>query len=371
MSRSPPLYKDDEDVYKDVYANISPLRHTRRYSNEAVRAISPLRPKRKREDEIYEEISPLHANPTYDEDLLEDLPLIRTSMYDQDGDAYDDISPLPQTVYSSSNSSPLSWHSNRTSDMTMSTVATTYADRPSDDLFASLSLRTPSNKSCNDYYCDFDFEDYFEQIQHEIDISDNRPTDTVVAEAGKIPIFDSDGIGRPFASIYSGDTAIGEQQMVIFVRHFFCGACQTYLQKLSKAINLQTYFTLPKPTSITIIGLGSPELINSYRKRTGCPFPIYADPTKRLYKALGMNWTLRVGKNPEYMKGISGKQWVMDQVKLMNTFEKKMRGRGGHMLWVGGEFLFRNEEVVWCHRMKSYRGHSEIDVIKKILDVED
>lgn len=41
------------------------------------------------------------------------------------------------------------------------------------------------------------------------------------------------------------------------------------------------------------------------------------------------------------------------------------------MLWVGGEFLFRDQEVAWCHRMKTYRGHAEIDVVKKILEVEE
>jgi hypothetical protein len=232
LSRSPPMYKDDEDVYQDVYDNISPLRSTRSFSNGAIRhqsystagiePVSPLRlNKRKLEDDIYKEISPLHSHPAYDEDLLEDLPLISKSAYDEDDN--DDLSPLPQALYSSYNSSPLSWHSNRTSDLTMSTVATTFSHRPSDDIFSNLSLRARSNKSCTDYDCDFDYEDYFEKIQHEIDISDAMPDNDRLGDAGKIPIFDSDGKGRPFSSIYSGDTAIGEQQMVIFVRHFFCG----------------------------------------------------------------------------------------------------------------------------------------------------
>lgn len=148
-------------------------------------------------------------------------------------------------------------------------------------------------------------------------------------------------------------------------------ACQAYLRALSKAIPFSTYFSLPKPTSITIIGLGSPELINSYRKRTNCPFPIYSDPTKRLYRALGMKWVLKPGKNPDYMKGISSKAWVMSQVDEMNNIDERLKYRGGHMLWVGGEFLFRDSEVVWCHRMKTYRGHAEIDVVKKILEVEE
>ncbi|KIW09220.1 uncharacterized protein PV09_00147 [Verruconis gallopava] len=379
LSRSPPLYKDDEDVYEDVYDNISPLRSTRSFANEAIRPrryssedtepVLPLRvSQRNPEADLLKQISPLHSHPAWNEELLEEGPFMEAG----EDDEYDDLSPLPHALYSSYNSSPLSWRSNRTSDLTMSTIATSYShQRPSDDFHSTLSLRTRSNKSCTDYQCDFDYEDYFEKIQHEIDISDARPDDGVLAQAGKIPIFDSDGKGRPFSSIYSGDTAIGEQQMVIFVRHFFCGACQAYLRALSKAIPFATYFSLPKPTSITIIGLGSPELINSYRKRTNCPFPIYSDPTKRLYKALGMKWVLRPGKNPQYMKGISSKAWVMSQVEEMNSIDERLKYRGGHMLWVGGEFLFRQSEVVWCHRMKTYRGHSEVDVIKKVLEIDE
>lgn len=233
LSRSPPMCKDDEDVYEDVYDNISPLRSTRSFANEAVRPwsysiedvepVSPLRPnKRKFADELYKDLSPLNSHPAYDEDLFEDEPLVSPSAYGED----DDLSPLPRALYSSYNSSPLSWRSNRTSDLTMSTVATSYSHqhpRSSDDMYSTLSPRARSNKSCTDYECSFDYEDYFEKIQHEIDISDARPDDNLLAQAGKIPIFDSDGKGRPFSSIYSGDTALGEQQMVIFVRHFFCG----------------------------------------------------------------------------------------------------------------------------------------------------
>jgi hypothetical protein len=230
------MYKDDEDVYEDVYDNISPLRSARSFANEVIRSrryssktivpISPFRPTiRKIEDDIYQETSPLHSHPAYDEDLLDDLPLISMSAYDEE----DNLSPLPQALYSSYNSSPLSWNSNRTSDLTISTVATSYVQRPSDDIFSGLGLHMRSNKSCTDYECSFDYEDYFEKIQHEIDISDARPNDDVLAQAGKIPIFDSDGKGRPFSSIYSGDTAIGNQQMVIFVRHFFCGVSEIKL----------------------------------------------------------------------------------------------------------------------------------------------
>lgn len=236
LSRSPPMYKDDEDVYEDVYDNISPLRSTRSFANEAIRRRSysnedvepvlPLRPnKRKFADSIYKDFSKLDLHPGYDESLFDKEPLVSQSDYGEE----DEISPLPHALYSSYNSSPLSWRSNRTSDLTMSTVATNYSlqkrSQSSNDMYSNYSTKAArsSKSQCSEYDCSVDYEDYFEQIQNEIDISDRRPDEDMLAQAGKIPIFDSDGKGRPFSSIYSGDTAIGEQQMVIFVRHFYCG----------------------------------------------------------------------------------------------------------------------------------------------------
>lgn len=63
----------------------------------------------------------------------------------------------------------------------------------------------------------------YELLQSQIQLSDNLPDAKALELAGDIPIFDSEGNSRPFKSIYSGDLAIGKQQMVLFVRHFFCG----------------------------------------------------------------------------------------------------------------------------------------------------
>lgn len=74
-----------------------------------------------------------------------------------------------------------------------------------------------------DTSCELESEAYFEELRANIDITDAFPDSAKLEEAGSIPIYDSGGNSRPFASLYSGDDAIGEQQLVIFVRHFFCG----------------------------------------------------------------------------------------------------------------------------------------------------
>jgi hypothetical protein len=112
-------------------------------------------------------------------------------------------------------------------------------------------------------------------------------------------------------------------------------------------------------------------MIPSYRRITNTPFPIYADPSRRLYKSLGMSWTLRPGPKAEYMDGINGYHWLKGQVEQVKQEDKNLRLKGGNLLWVGGEFMWRQGEIVWCKRMKSYRGHSEISVIRRLLGVEE
>jgi hypothetical protein len=74
-------------------------------------------------------------------------------------------------------------------------------------------------------------EELFEVVsltQHRDDFSDSEscPDADAMAEAADVPIFDSHGNARPFKSLYSGELAMGEQQLVIFIRHFFCGVCK-------------------------------------------------------------------------------------------------------------------------------------------------
>jgi hypothetical protein len=76
-----------------------------------------------------------------------------------------------------------------------------------------------------DHSCELENDDEFERMRVEIDISDDLPDEETLKEAGDIPIFDSEGNARSFKSLYDGDMALGEQQLVIFVRHFYCGVC--------------------------------------------------------------------------------------------------------------------------------------------------
>ncbi|KAL1642917.1 hypothetical protein SLS58_005159 [Diplodia intermedia] len=224
--------------------------------------------------------------------------------------------------------------------------------------------------------CSFDGADYFSKLREDVNVSDDCPSKQTLHDAGEIVIYDSNGVGKPFKNFFQGDMAIGQRQLVLFVRHFYCGACQAYLQALTASIDSQTYFTMPTPTNIIVVGCGSPSMIPAYKAYTGCPFPIFADPTRALYRALGMSFSLDMGpRRPEYMRGIAPPAWIAGQLKQVGQ-QTRRQGvrramRGGNWLQVGGEFLFDDGDVVWCHRMRNYRDHTEIKTLRRILEIDD
>lgn len=120
--------------------------------------------------------------------------------------------------------------------------------------------------------------------------------------------------------------------------------------------------------TLTVIGCGDPICIEGYAKVTGSTFPIYADPSVRTYKILGMVSTLRPGTTtPSYLR----------KSTLENTLFSMWTGlSSGHVLsggptsQNGGEWLFQGGELKYCHRMRNPTDHTETEELMKILGVE-
>lgn len=146
--------------------------------------------------------------------------------------------------------------------------------------------------------------------------------------------------------------------------------CQEYLRTLSSSITPESLLKNPAEpdTSITVIGCGSPDLIDNYVETTGCQFNIYAEPTRKLYDILGMGQTWELGKKPDYMKShmvVTGIQSIKQGVMAGTKATK-----GGNFKQVGGEFLFENGKPVWAHRMRTTRDHVEVEELRVILGLE-
>jgi hypothetical protein len=201
-----------------------------------------------------------------------------------------------------------------------------------------------------------------------IDVNDDLPTEQDLKRVGDLLVLDAKGQSRPFKGLYQGE-GVAPRQLIIFVRHFFCGNCQEYLRTLSSSITPESLLALEQPTFITVIGCGRPELINMYVEATNCPFPVYADPTRKLYDLLGMTRTLDLGKKPGYIHSnlfVTSVQSIMQGIKTGNKALK-----GGDFKQVGGEFLFEEGKCVWVHRMKNTRDHSEVTEVRRQVGLDE
>lgn len=133
-----------------------------------------------------------------------------------------------------------------------------------------------------------------------------------------------------------------------------------------------------------------------YQDATACPFPIYADPTKKLYEELSMTSTWAMGPRPDYMRRGMVSSTILSIFQGLRQVPKGKASKAGNMQQVGGEFLFEPaslsvengmivgdspvaspadeygevKKVTWCHRMRNTRDHAEIPELREVLGLE-
>ncbi|RYP20521.1 hypothetical protein DL765_002766 [Monosporascus sp. GIB2] len=241
-------------------------------------------------------------------------------------------------------------------------------------------------------------------FQGEVQTNNDLPSLETLRKIESYTVLDAYGRSHPFKSLYAGRN-VARRVLIIFIRHFFCGNCQEYLRTLSASITPEALLQLPVSTFIAVIGCGSPKLIDSYLKETGCPFPIYADPTCRLYNKLGMVRTLSLGPKPAYMNKSMAASVISSVVQGLKQVKTGLVTKMGDQRQVGGEFLFEpvsmsleppissptddagpldeddasntsasekveEKRVTWCHRMRTTRDHVEIPELMEVLGLE-
>ncbi|TVY41796.1 Thioredoxin-like protein [Lachnellula occidentalis] len=255
--------------------------------------------------------------------------------------------------------------------------------------------------------------DHTAEFKGDVNTNNEIPTQATLAGLEKLMVLDKDGTTIPFKDLYNGPN-VARRVLIIFIRHFFCGNCQEYMRSITASITPSDLLHLPTPTFIAVVGCGSPSLISMFQEATSCPFPIYADPTKKTYEQLGMLRTLTLGAHPEYMR----KSLVSAVFSSVVQGIKHMKGgkafQGGDLQQVGGEFLFEpvnmatpicspdvgnadnerkmlgegagatvdaagnlsvgavgeEKRVSWCHRMRNTRDHAEIPELREVLGLD-
>src|SRR5205809_3267429 len=79
-----------------------------------------------------------------------------------------------------------------------------------------------------------------------------------------------------------------------------------------------------------------------------------------------MSRTLSLGsKKPDYMRNSMIAGVFKSVVQGLRSGTGAMKG--GDIRQVGGEFMFDEGKVAWCHRMKNTRDHSEIPELRRVL----
>ncbi|KAJ7591520.1 hypothetical protein C8J56DRAFT_565890 [Mycena floridula] len=190
---------------------------------------------------------------------------------------------------------------------------------------------------------------------------DAPPAAEALKNASDIDVLDANGSKVKFGSLFAD-----QKTVVVFIRHFFCGSCQMYVEDLAEAQN-STPENLAIP--IVVIGCGEPDLINFYAEKTGFKGPIYAEPTTKLLKSLGMEVSTVKGtpageKRSSYLKkgplanALSSTWTIFMNIRLL--------GKQGSFSQLGGEFVLGpGAQCTMAHRMQHTEDHIDVADLMK------
>ncbi|KAM0752035.1 hypothetical protein T439DRAFT_287409 [Meredithblackwellia eburnea MCA 4105] len=191
------------------------------------------------------------------------------------------------------------------------------------------------------------------------------PSSEALEKAGALNVYDEDGKEVALGSLFKDQKTIA-----IWIRHFRCGLCQEFIGFLDSRLKSED---LEKAgVKLVIIGCGEWEYIKPYRDLLQTPFPIYADPTKQTYIALGMTMrTLDAGKEtPEYVKTTALGN-VMMSIGQKALKMGRILGNPGDIKQLGGEFVLGpGNTCSYVRRMENTRGHSPLAELLAAAGVE-
>ncbi|PWN41349.1 hypothetical protein IE81DRAFT_291899, partial [Ceraceosorus guamensis] len=182
------------------------------------------------------------------------------------------------------------------------------------------------------------------------------PSRFQLEEAAALNVLDENGNAVRFGGLFEEKRTI-----FCFLRHWLCPFCQMFAESLGK---LDPLPLKQAQLGLVVIGQGHWHVTKSYKEVMGVPrwIPMYSDPTRKIYKALGM--TLRTNDQgpactkPDYQtrgnfKGtmVAIKRGVMDM---------PLRPPGDLKL-LGGEFILGpGLDCSFTHRMVTVRGHLDL-----------
>ncbi|KAF8998209.1 hypothetical protein BDZ89DRAFT_1096388 [Hymenopellis radicata] len=182
------------------------------------------------------------------------------------------------------------------------------------------------------------------------------PDQAALSSARELQVFDAQGQLVSFGSLLSDSG----KTVVVLQCHFFCGA---YVEDLAR---LPSGALTKSGVQIVVIGCGQWQPITSYapQEDTGFSGKICADPTRKLYRALGMT-TENLSGTPS---GQAKRSYIKTSTltKALQSIYKgplshpTLMGKQGNISQLGGDFVFGPDKVIFCSRMMHTEDHIEI-----------
>lgn len=173
-------------------------------------------------------------------------------------------------------------------------------------------------------------------------------------------------------SRYPTDSKTNHSFLHSLVRHWFCTYDQDYVRNLAGKIKERLLSTVPpnaRPAQVIIIGCGDSDGIVPYIETTTDDFPIYSDPTGKIYDKLEMKRTTAFTDPPPYTEHSLRSSFM---ICMKQIWKRGMAGfRGGSWDQQGGEWIFVNGKLRYAHRMEAANDHLTAEQLVDILKTDE
>ncbi|ODN75785.1 hypothetical protein L202_05792 [Cryptococcus amylolentus CBS 6039] len=203
---------------------------------------------------------------------------------------------------------------------------------------------------------------------------DRLVTRARVEEAAKCFVRDEEGNAVPVSSLLP--SAPGQKTVIFFIRSFWCGQCQDYTLA---SISILSKEALEKAgVRVVIVGHGNWKVLKAYRNLFNCPFDIYVDGPRRLYRLMGLTkginylnpWGHFWKNRAEYNQRPVPTQVLHGLSNVATKMPKEAVLQPGSLAQLGGEFIFSYGNTNdMAHRMTNASNHMEAPEVLRIAGV--
>ncbi|KAK2462460.1 hypothetical protein APHAL10511_005430 [Amanita phalloides] len=194
-------------------------------------------------------------------------------------------------------------------------------------------------------------------------MSSDIPDEQTLQSASELTIYDSKGEEVKFGSLFEDSKTV-----VVFIRHFFCGACQGYVSKLAEIPQSALDAANVK---LTVVGCGEWVAIETYSELSKFSGPIFADPSRKLYHVLGMAESLsRTPAGQERRSYLSNPISTAIKGAWKALQHASLIGKQGNISQNGGEFIFGpGKTCTFASRMQHSEDHVEVNMLMEAARV--